>query len=401
MVERSQRLRSPGVRGGDARRGLPRHAGVVIVGGGAIGTSILFHLCEAGTHDAVLLERHELGSGSTSKAAGGVRAQFSDELNIRIAQRSVRAFEDFARRPGWEIELEQVGYLFLLTRPSEVEMFRDSVALQRRLGVPSELLSAARAADLCPLIDPAGVLAATFCPTDGHATPEGVVSGYATAARELGGHVATGCELAGIEIVGGRICGVSTTKSEISTDAVICAAGPWSGRVAALAGVDLPVTPVRRQVLFTGPLPGLPARLPMTVDFTSSFYFHREGPGLLMGMSYAGEKPGFSTARSDDWMPELAAAIARRAPRMLDAPIRGGWAGLYELSPDHNALIGEAAHVSRFLYATGFSGHGFLQAPGAGEIVRDLFLRRPPFVDVSELSAERFGRRPRPERAIV
>ena len=397
MVEESQRLRTA-----RRRRALPRHASVVIVGGGAIGTSILFHLCEAGVEDAVLLERDQLASGSTGKAAGGVRAQFSDELNIRIAQRSIRAFEDFARRPGWEIELEQVGYLFLLTRPSDVEMFRESVALQRRLGVPSEMLSAAQAVELCPLIDPIGVLAATFCPTDGHATPEGVVSGYATAARALGAHIETGCELAAIDVAGERIRGVSTSKGEIATAALICAAGPWSGRVASLAGVDLPVTPLRRQVLFTGPLPEpATAGLPMTVDFTTSFYFHREGPGLLMGMSYAGEQPGFSTERSDDWMPELVAAIARRAPRILDAPIRGGWAGLYELSPDHNALIGEAPRPSRFLYATGFSGHGFLQAPGVGEIVRDLFLERQPFVDVSELSAARFGRRPRPEHAIV
>jgi len=373
----------------------------VIVGGGAIGASILFHLCEAGVNDAVLVERDQLANGSTGKAAGGVRAQFSDELNVRIAQRSICAFEDFERRPGWEIEFEQVGYLFLLTRPSEVETFRDALALQRRLGVPSQMVSAEQAAELCPLIDPAGVLAATFCPTDGHATPEGVVSGYATAAQTLGGHIETGCQVGAIEIVGDRIRRVRTNKGEISTTAVICAAGPWSRHVAALAGVDLPVTPLRRQVLFTGPLPGLPARLPMTVDFTTSFYFHREGPGLLMGMPYAGEQPGFSTERSDNWMPELVATITRRAPRILDAPIRGGWAGLYELSPDHNALIGEAPRVARFLYATGFSGHGFLQAPGVGEIVRDLYLGRRPFVDVSDLSADRFGRRMRPEHAIV
>jgi glycine/D-amino acid oxidase-like deaminating enzyme len=282
----------------------------VVVGGGAIGTSILFHLCEAGVNDAVLLERDQLGSGSTSKAAGGVRAQFSDELNIRIAQRSIRAFEDFGRRPGWEIELEQVGYLFLLTRSAEVEMFRESLALQRRLGVPSEMLSAVEAAELCPLIEPAGVLGATFCPTDGHATPEGVVSGYATAARALGGHIETCCALTAIDGAGERIGGVSTNKGQIATTALICAAGAWSRHVAALAGVDLPVTPLRRQVLFTGPLPGLPDRLPMTVDFTSSLYFHREGPGLLIGMSFGGEKPGFSTERSDDWMPELVAATS-------------------------------------------------------------------------------------------
>ncbi len=304
--------------------------------------------------------------------------------------------------PGWEIDLRQVGYLFLLTRSSEVDEFRASIALQRRLGVPSELVTAQRAAALCPLIDATGVLAASYCPTDGLATPEGVVAGYAAAARSLGGRIQTGCEVTEVDVAAGQIRGVRTDKGDIATPTVICAAGAWSRRVGALASVDLAVTPLRRQVLFTGPLPDLPASLPMTIDFTTSFYFHREGPGLLIGMSYDREEPGFSTEQSDDWMPDLMSAIARRAPTILDVGIQGGWAGLYEVTPDHNALIGEADHVSRFLYATGFSGHGFLQAPAVGEILRDLFLHRMPFVDVSELSAKRFSSRSlRPERAVV
>lgn len=381
---------------------LPDSAEVVIIGGGVMGTSILFHLAEAGVTDAVLVERGELGSGSTSKAAGGVRTQFSDELNVRIAQRSLRAFEDFANRPGWEIDLKQVGYLFLLSEADDVRGFERSVCLQRSLGVDSRMLSAAQAHELCPLIDPGGVLAASFCPTDGHLTPEAVVAGYASASWSLGAHVETGCEVTGIELHGGRVQKVCTGKGDIATGAVVCAAGAWSGPVGALAGVDLPVTPLRRQVVFTEPLADLPAQLPMTIDFSSSFYFHREGPGLLVGMSYAGQEPGFSTEQSDDWLPELIGAIGRRAPAILDAGIQGGWAGLYEVSPDNNALIGEHGDVSRLLYATGFSGHGFLQAPAVGEIVADLYLGRAPFVDVSDLAVERFGSgRTRRERNIV
>jgi sarcosine oxidase subunit beta len=182
----------------------------------------------------------------------------------------------------------------------------------------------------------------------------------------------------------------------------VCAAGAWSQGCGALAGVDLPVVPLRRQVLFTEPMDGLPDELPMTIDFATGFYFHREGPGLLMGMADPAETPGFKLETTDDWIGPLLEVAQRRAPRIATAGIRGGWAGLYEVTPDHNALIGEARSVSRFLYATGFSGHGFLQGPAVGEIVRDLVLGRPPFVDVAPLSAERCaGRALRPEFHVV
>ena len=169
-----------------------------------------------------------------------------------------------------------------------------------------------------------------------------------------------------------------------------------------MVGVDLPVTPLRRQILFTDAIDGLPGPLPMTIDFASSFYFHREGPGLLLGMSDPHEKPGFSVETTEDWIPGLMEVIRRRAPRIADAGIRGGWAGLYEMTPDHNAIIGEAVGVSRFLYACGFSGHGFLQSPAVGEILRDLVLGRPTFADLSALSVERFGAAAlRPEYNVV
>ena len=370
---------------------LPARADAVIVGGGVIGASIAFHLAEAGVSEVVLVERDSLGAGSTSRAAGGVRAQFSDALNIQIAQRSLAAFGAFAQRPGWEIDLRRVGYLFLLTRERDCEAFARSVALQNDLGVPSRMLTPAEAHELCPLAVVDDVLAAAFSPSDGHATPEAVVQGYATAARSLGAHVEVGCEVREIRTRGRAIQAVVTSKGAIATDTVICAAGAWSRACGELAGVQLPVTPLRRQILFTEPLPDLPAELPMTIDFRTSFYFHREGPGVLMGMSDPDERPGFDVATSDDWIPRLMEAAERRAPAVAAAGIKGGWAGLYELTPDHNALIGESPHVSRFLYATGFSGHGFLQSPAVGEILADLYLGRTPFVDVTPLAVERFA----------
>jgi sarcosine oxidase subunit beta len=380
---------------------LPDSASVVIVGGGVIGTSVAFHLAEAGV-DVALLERDQLGSGSTCRAAGGVRAQFSDALNIEIAQRSLRAFREFARRPGWEIDFNQVGYLFVLSRESDVAIFERNVQLQNDYGVPSRILSPAQARELCPLLAGDDILAAAFSPEDGHLTPEAVVQGYASGARALGAHIRVGCEVLDITSSGGEITEVVTTHGAVRTGTVVCAAGAWSRSCGEMVGVELPVTPLRRQVLFTEPISDLSPHLPMMIDFASSFYFHREGPGVLLGMSDPEEKPGFVTETSDDWIPRLIEIASRRAPLIADAGIRGGWAGLYEMTPDHNAIIGEARGVSRFLYATGFSGHGFLQGPAVGEIVRDIVLERRPPVDVGPLSVERFDAAAlRPEYNVV
>jgi sarcosine oxidase subunit beta len=331
-----------------------------------------------------------------------VRSQFSDTLNVRIARRSMEAFQNFAVRPGWEIDLRQVGYLFLLTREEDVSAFNAHAERQRSLGVPTEMVSPERARELCPLIETGDVLAASFCPEDGHATPEAVVQGYAHGARVHGARLRTQCEVRDILTRGDRVTAVRTTEGDVQTAIVVCAAGAWSRSCGEMAGVDLPVTPLRRQILFTEAISGLPSELPMTIDFETGFYFHREGPGLLMGMADPEERPGFLLEQTDDWIPALLSVAERRAPRVAAAGIRGGWAGLYEMTPDHNAIIGEARLPSRFLYATGFSGHGFLQGPAVGEIVRDLVLGREPFVDVSPLAVERFRREAlRPELNIV
>jgi len=380
---------------------VPESADVVIVGGGVVGVSAAFHLAEAGAQ-VVLLERDQLGSGSTSKAAGGVRTQFSDPLNIEIARRSLEAFKAFDRRPGWEIDLHEVGYLFLLTREEDVDAFTRSVALQNEVGIPTRMVTPEEARELSPLLEVDGVLAASYSPQDGHATPEAVVQGYASAARAHGAHLKTSCEVTRIDVRDGAIEAVHADGVTVKTDTVICAAGAWSRRCGELAGVELPVSGLRRQVLFTEPMDDLPPTLPLTIDFSTTFYYHREGPGLLMGMSDPTETPGFDIETTDDWIPALLDIAQRRAPRIASTGIRGGWAGLYDMSPDHNAIIGEAAGVRRFLYATGFSGHGFLQGPATGELLRDLVLRRPTFADITPLSVERFQNADlRPERNIV
>lgn len=370
------------------------HADVVIIGGGVIGVSIAFHLAEAGV-DVMLLERAELGSGSSGKGAGGVRAMFSDELNVRIGLRSLEAWGDFGRRPGAELDLERVGYLFLLSRPEELARFERDVEMQNRLGLPSRMITLSEAAELSPAAGLEGIVGAAWCPLAGHATPDAAVQGYAAGAREHGARIRTRQEADAIELRDGRVQSVRAGGSRVRTGTVVCAAGPWSQEVGRLAGVELPVRPERRRIAFTAPLAGLPERIPMTIDFESGFYFHREGRGLLFGT-------GSSAEQELDWLEGAAPVLARRAPILADAPLAGSWTGLYELTPDNNALLGEAAHPSRFLYATGFSGHGFQQAPAIGEIVRDLFLGRAPFLDPAPLAADRLGREgPRAEHTVV
>ncbi|WP_129662502.1 NAD(P)/FAD-dependent oxidoreductase [Phytoactinopolyspora endophytica] len=382
---------------------IPGHADVVIVGGGVMGTSIAFHLAEAGVSDVVVLERDELGSGSSGKPIGGVRAQFSDPLNIELGARSLRAYQDFARRPGQDIKLDNVGYLFLLTTSEQVAAFRDSVAVQNELGVPSRLISADEARQLCPYVTTDGLLAAAFSPDDGHARPALVIEGYAQAAAKAGVRIMTHSTVTAMDTRHDRITAVHTSRGTITCSAVVCAAGAWSARIGEMAGVDLPVLPFRRQIALTVPLRPSPPRVPFTIDFDSSGYFHNSDDGLLFGLADPRETAGFDTEWTADWLEPFRAAMLRRAPDLADMAVATGWAGLYEVTPDHNALIGRASSPENFVYATGFSGHGFLQAPAVGEIVRDLYLGRTPPVDVTPLSCERFsaGNTIRPEGHVV
>ena len=271
-------------------------AEVVVVGGGAMGASVAWHLRRLGIDDVVLLERDVLASGSTSKSAGGFRAQFADELNVRIALRSL---DELEAMDG--VELHQHGYLFLLDNEADVERFRAALALQHRLGVPSRELSVDEALAIVPQLDPEGLLAATFCELDGYVTPEDVVQWYAH-----GIDVRQSCAVIGIDVQRGRIVGVETTQGRIATETVVCCAGAWSEEVGAMAGVEIPVRGEQRWMHFTPSDGGLPARLPLTVDFSTGFYFHREGPGLAFG-------------GREQTLEELAVPAARRLPVLARA----------------------------------------------------------------------------------
>jgi len=371
----------------------PDRAEVVVIGGGIVGASILFHLAEAGVRDVLLLERGDFACGSSGKPIGGMRGQFSDALNVQLAARSLAAYDRFGQSPGADIALDKVGYLFLLRTPDHVAQFELSTAIQNEHGIPTRLVTSADAARLAPCIDPDAFIAAAFSPSDGHARPTIAATAYAAAERARGARAVTGCSVSGIEVHGDEITAVHTPQGSVRTSVVVCAAGPWSREIGTMVGVDLDVQPVRRQIALSAPLADSPRRLPFTIDYESTFYFHSAGDGVLLGMSDRDQAPGFDSAYDAAWLPTLRAAAARCAPPLADVPVSEGWAGLYEMTPDANALIGESRSVGRFLYATGFSGHGFCHAPAAGEVIRDLVRGEQPFVNVTPLRAERFTER--------
>ncbi len=369
---------------------VPAEAEVVVIGGGIMGASIAFHLAEAGVSDVVVLERDTLGSGSSAKPLGGVRATFSDANNVELGLRSLRAYETFSERFGVDIGLRQVGYLFLCRSEAELAAVAASVDLQNRLGGTSRMVTPAEAAEINPLLDPAPLLGASFSPRDGYAEPARVVEGYARAARTLGVRCCEHTEVLELTTDPSGAHRVRTQHGSITAGTVIIAAGAWSTRLGAMLGVHLPVQAVRRQIGFTPQRDRPHPDVPFTLDLSTTLYFHNYRNGLLLGISNADEEPGFCREFSYGWTRAFDAAAAVVAPSLVGQPLVGGWAGLYENTPDHNAMIGKAA-VPGVLYATGFSGHGFLQGPAVGEIVRDLYLGRDPVLDSTAFSADRFG----------
>ncbi|MGC9541205.1 NAD(P)/FAD-dependent oxidoreductase [Streptomyces sp. UG1] len=384
-------------------RTVPTSADVVIIGGGVMGVSTAFHLAEAGVANIVVVERGELGCGSSGKPIGGVRAQFSDPLNIELGSRSLRAYQEFPHRPGADIKLDTVGYLFLLDSAQQASDFEAGVRLQNSLDVPSRMISPAEAQRLCPYISTDGLVAAVYSPADGHCRPGLAVQGYARAAARAGVTIATHTTVSGIDTAGDRVTGVHTSHGRIACATVICTAGAWSAHIGDMVGLSLPVRPVRRQLAFTEPLAPPAPRIPFTIDFSSSAYFHNSDDGLLFGLADPGQEDGFDTTWTPEWLELFRTVTRHRAPALAGMRTVGGWAGLYEVTPDHNALIGRCGELPGFLYAAGFSGHGFLQAPAVGEVVRDLYLEREPFTDISPLSADRFhlGAEIRPEAHVV
>src|ERR1700674_3157230 len=367
-------------------------ADVVIAGGGIMGCALAYQLAKRKV-DVVLLERETLGSQSTGKCAGGVRQQFSIEANVRLQRMSVRMFESFENETGHPADFRQIGYLFVFTQTQQVEDFRHNMDMWHRVGLTeARWVDQADAAKMVPVLNVDDVLGCTFCPTDGIASPADVTSGYTAAARRLGASLREGVEVTGIGVASGRVQGVRTSKGDISTRMVLNCAGPWAASIGRMAGLEIPVLPYRRHIAVTGPFPAVPRTTPMTVDFRSSLYFHPEGDGVLIGMSDRTEPPSFTTDVNWEFLEKMFEQAALRAPALASAGVKTAWAGLYESTPDHQAILGPVAELEGFWCAAGFSGHGFMQGPAAALLLTQLLLDHKSEIDISPFAFERFAR---------
>lgn len=380
-------------------------ADIVIVGGGCMGCSAAWHLAERGITNVVLLEREaQLATGSTGKNAGGVRHQFSHPANIALSRESIAMIANFEAVVGTPIDFHQDGYLFLLSKSADVEAFRKNVALQRQHGIDVRWVSNDEARELAPGLDLAGVKGATYCPQDGVADPNGVTMGFAKGAQARGVEIVRDAEVTGVRLDRHRIAEVRTSKGNIATPVLINAAGPWAKSIGRMLGVDVPVEPERRHI-FIASAPGggswddarhrgrVPASKILVIDFDSTFYFHREGGGLLFGMGDPDERPGFDITVRWDFLPKVIEVAMHRLPALQDAAVSHAWAGLYEMTPDHNPIIGPSTDVDGFYTIAGFSGHGFQHAPAAGRILADLIAGRDPKFDLKPFELDRFGSR--------
>jgi sarcosine oxidase subunit beta len=372
---------------------LPNTADIVIIGGGVMGASAAYHLAQRGiaARNIVLLEKENLfGLGATGRCAGGVRYQFSTEINVKLSIESLPMLERFKQEIGQEIGYKKCGYLIVATTDKEVEVFKHNVQMQNSLGVQTELLSGDEVRRRLPLMKFDDAFAGTFNPKDGIVDPNSVVMGYIGAAQKMGVQVFTGAEVTGITISGDKVEEVQTTIGAIKTRMVLNAAGPWSNRIGKMAGVQLPIIPLRRQMFTTNPLKEIQADFPFVIDFAKSLYFHREGEGLLIGMSNQNEQPGFEQSVDEDFeLVNLEAAI-ERMPLIEKAQRASHWAGLYEVTPDAHPIYGET-HVNGFFVCAGFSGHGFMHGPISGKLMAEKILDgKYSSVDVSPLDLKRF-----------
>jgi sarcosine oxidase, subunit beta len=371
-------------------------ADVIIIGGGIVGSSIAYHLTEAGCRNVLVIEREaHQGKGSTGKSMGGVRAQFTTPVNIQMSLYSIPFYGSFDERLDHPAGYRPQGYLFVATRPAHLQYLEKNQQLQKSLGLKQvRMLSAAEIIAMVPQLRSNDILGGSFCPTDGFVDPYSAMTGFSKRAVENGATVWKSTEVTGILKNGNRISGMATTRGEVHAPVVVNAAGAWAAQIANMAGVDLPVTPLRRMLIPSEPFDGLSHEIPMVIDMTNGFHFRPESRGFLLAWNDPEETPGFKFDFEPEFIEKVLTRAADRVPCFENLAVnpKRAWAGLYEMSPDHHGIIGEFDDLPGFYAANGFSGHGVMHAPATGKIVADLITSgRTKVVDnVSVLSPSRF-----------
>jgi sarcosine oxidase subunit beta len=367
-------------------------AEIVIIGAGVVGLSTAYHLARAGLRGILVLERETVGSGSTGRSLGGFRVDFSTEVNIRFSLESMKALEGFAEEFGVDPDLRRIGYLLLTTGEALAARLRENASRLARFGVEVEVLRPSEIGARWPYLSTGDLAGGTFCARDGTVGPSELIRGYAAGARRHGVAIREGAEVVGIEVSSGRVTAVRTRTERVPTPRVLCAAGAWSAWIGRMAGVEIPVMPVRRQVFVTGPCPAIQGLVPQVVEVGKGWVFRREGAGFLI---YGPQDPAPDGVAALDWRSVgwAVAAAAHRVPALADAEVLGGWAGLYDISPDSHAILGPVPDLEGFFVATGFSGHGIMHSPATGKVMAEVILAgKATTIDIAPLTIERFGR---------
>jgi sarcosine oxidase subunit beta len=371
-------------------------ADVVIVGGGIVGSSIAYHLTDQGCSNVLVLEREaHQGLGSTGKSMGGVRAQFATKVNIQMSLYSIPFLVRFEELTGHPSSYRPQGYLFVASSERHLEYLRANQARQMELGFQqAELLKPEDVLHIVPQLRADDVVGGSFCSTDGFVDPYSVMNGFAARAVERGARIEKGVEVAAILQDDSGVVGVETRRGRVQTRTVVNAAGPWAAQVARMAGVQLPVEPLRRMLVPTEPFPQIAHEAPMTIDMATGFHFRPEGLGLLLAWNDPEEKPGFKTTFDSAFVEKILMRAVKRVPCFEDLQVNParGWAGLYEMTPDHHAILGPVPQVTGLFLANGFSGHGVMHSPATGKILADLILNGTSnLIDTRALSVERFA----------
>jgi sarcosine oxidase subunit beta len=363
-------------------------ADVVVVGGGVVGCSVAYHLARAGAAHVTVVDR---GGGSTERATGGFRAQFGTAINVRLSLLSLEKLLRFETETGVNPGYAPRGYLFVAAKPSQLERLRAALAVQRAAGShAARELSAGEVLGQNPKLSPEGILGGTFSPTDGFLRPQEIQRGYREAAIRLGvGFLSS--TVRGLRRVGPRLVEVHTDAGSLPCGAVVNAAGPWAAQVAKMAAIELPVTPLRRQVAVTARTDALPDSMPMTV-YADGFHCRvRDGRVLLLQPSAPTADP-FDVSVDTSWVEGVIEAARARLPSLRDVPVASSYAGLYEMSPDEHAVLGLADGTENFLLVNGSSGHGVMHAPALGQLAAEvLLLGQARAIDTSALRPSRFS----------
>ena len=380
-------------------------ADVAIVGAGALGASIAWHLTSVGVRDVVVFDRGAPGQGSTARATGGFRAQFGTAFEVHLALLAREKLRRFQEEVGVDPGYEPHGYLWLARTSAQLEGLQKANAVQHQCGlVEARILESAEISRVNPAVqgDFAG---AAFCPTDGFIRALRILDGYLSGAQRQGARVRTGVPVEGFRLDRGKVTAIRAGGEEVPCGAVVIACGAWSAPVAGMAGVVAPVSPLRRQVALTEPTSVLPPSMPLTVFVEDGFHLRvRDGRVLMLRSTPGNPRDAFDTSVEPEWLDAISRTAAERVPVLSRVPLdrQGSWAGLYEMTPDHLPLLGFAEEVENLFLACGCSGHGVMLSPALGQLGAELLVGRTPSLDTGALRPARFREaKGRPEAAML